>query len=80
MRDAKNFPDPDKFAPDRFNEDNPNYNPVAFIPFGDGPRTCIGKRKMQLHFKLILMNTSFFRFANGKNGNKSWHDYAVATV
>lgn len=32
--------------PDRFNEDNPNYNPVAFIPFGDGPRTCIGREKL----------------------------------
>lgn len=45
MRDAKNFPEPNEFMPDRFSEENPNYNPAAFIPFGDGPRTCSGKTK-----------------------------------
>lgn len=42
MRDAKYFPEPYKFVPDRFSEDNPNYNPNAYVPFGDGPKTCIG--------------------------------------
>lgn len=42
MRDPKYFPEPDQFLPDRFSADNPMYNPNAFIPFGDGPRTCIG--------------------------------------
>lgn len=44
MNDEKNFPQPEKFMPDRFSEDNPNYNQIALIPFGDGPRTCIGKK------------------------------------
>lgn len=43
MRDANYFPEPDKFCPDRFAEQHQNYNPAAFVPFGDGPRTCIGK-------------------------------------
>lgn len=42
MRDPKNFPQPEKFMPDRYNEENPQYNPAAFIPFGDGPRSCVG--------------------------------------
>lgn len=42
MRDENNFPEPDRFWPDRFADDNQQYNPAAFIPFGDGPRTCIG--------------------------------------
>lgn len=42
MRDRINFPDPDNFLPDRFSDEKPNYNPDAFLPFGDGPRACIG--------------------------------------
>lgn len=39
MRDAKYFPEPDKFWPDRFTEENSSYNASVFVPFGDGPRT-----------------------------------------
>lgn len=42
MRDPINFPDPENFLPDRFSDEKPNYNPDAFLPFGDGPRACIG--------------------------------------
>ncbi|CAH1395678.1 unnamed protein product [Nezara viridula] len=40
-RDPKYFPDPLEFKPDRF--ENP---PIrgTYLPFGDGPRICIGKR------------------------------------
>lgn len=59
MRDPKNFPDPDKFSPDRYNEENPNYNPVAFIPFGDGPRTCIGKTVISCDSQLFGIELFF---------------------
>lgn len=42
MRDPVNFPEPMKFMPERFLETNRNYNATAYIPFGDGPRACIG--------------------------------------
>lgn len=42
MRDPEHFPEPMKFIPERFLETNRNYNPNAYIPFGDGPRACIG--------------------------------------
>lgn len=42
MRDAANFAEPMKFMPERFLETNRYHNPTAYIPFGDGPRACIG--------------------------------------
>lgn len=42
MRDATYFAEPMKFMPERYLETNEYYNPKAYIPFGDGPRACIG--------------------------------------
>lgn len=45
QRDPEYFPDPEKYDPERFNEENiKNIRPFTNLPFGDGPRNCLGMR------------------------------------
>lgn len=55
MRDPEYFPDPDNYLPDRFSAENPMYNADAFLPFGDGPRACIGLRMGIIVTKIALI-------------------------
>lgn len=53
--DPKNYPDPEKFDPERFNEENRSkINTGAYIPFGVGPRNCIGSRLALMEVKSII--------------------------
>jgi len=46
QRDPNIFPEPDVFDPERFNEENTQIRQATFyLPFGDGPKKCIGKLK-----------------------------------
>ncbi|CAH1099422.1 unnamed protein product [Psylliodes chrysocephalus] len=55
-RDPNIYPEPEKFNPERFNDDNKaNINPYTYLPFGLGPRNCIGSR-----FALLEVKTVFF--------------------
>lgn len=41
--DGNYYPDPEKFNPYRFNEENKlKIKPFTYLPFGVGPRNCIG--------------------------------------
>lgn len=56
-RDPKYFPNPEKFDPDRFNEENIEQQDIsAYAPFGLGPRNCIGSRFALMTVKTILYN------------------------
>ncbi|XP_052750885.1 cytochrome P450 6B5-like [Galleria mellonella] len=43
--DPQYFENPDEFRPERFHPDNfKNIHKFVYLPFGDGPRSCIGER------------------------------------
>ncbi|XP_021918295.1 cytochrome P450 9e2-like [Zootermopsis nevadensis] len=55
-RDSKYYPDPERFDPERFSEDNKHgINPLTYLPFGLGPRSCIGNRFALMETKLALV-------------------------
>ncbi|XP_058837443.1 cytochrome P450 9e2-like [Topomyia yanbarensis] len=65
-RDPKYFPDPERFDPERFNDENKgSINMGAYLPFGVGPRNCIGSRFALMEVKSIvyhmLLHFSFER-------------------
>ncbi|XP_017091713.2 probable cytochrome P450 6d5 [Drosophila bipectinata] len=54
QRDPEYFPDPLSYQPERYLDGNQDYNRAAFMPFGDGPRVCIGARMGKVNVKLAL--------------------------
>lgn len=54
QRDARNFPNPEVFDPERFAPERiDQIPPYSYIPFGGGPRTCIGNSLAIMEFVLL---------------------------
>ena len=60
-RDPRYFPQPEEFLPERWLRENTGYlsyknaHPFACMPFGFGPRSCIGRRFAELEITTLLM-------------------------
>ncbi|XP_008049707.1 cytochrome P450 3A5 isoform X2 [Carlito syrichta] len=63
-RDPKYWTEPEEFRPERFSKKNKDsIDPYIYLPFGTGPRNCIGMRFALMNMKLalvrVLQNFSF---------------------
>ncbi|XP_033209032.1 probable cytochrome P450 6a14 [Belonocnema kinseyi] len=55
-KDPNIFPDPEEFSPERFDSvEMAKRHAFTYLPFGEGPRICIGKRFGLLQVKFALI-------------------------
>jgi cytochrome P450 len=53
--DARYFPEPERFMPERFSRENEKAIPRgAYVPFAAGPRVCLGKSFAMMEARLVL--------------------------
>ncbi|KAL7297660.1 hypothetical protein TKK_0009326 [Trichogramma kaykai] len=56
QRDPQIYPDPEKYDPERFSEENEkSRHPMNYLPFGDGPHNCIGSRFANYQTKIGII-------------------------
>lgn len=65
-RDPDSWEDPDEFKPERFSRGR-KHPPFAYVPFGGGPRACIGAAFGQAEARIVLarlLQTHHFQLTN----------------
>jgi cytochrome P450 len=69
QRSGKYWKDPTEFRPERFMEGAEEHHRFAFIPFGGGPRICIGAN-MAMTEAITILASCLKNFSLSKNFNK----------
>ncbi|CAH1395526.1 unnamed protein product [Nezara viridula] len=72
-KDPEYFPDPEKFDPERFSEENKDSIPkYTFLPFGEGPRICVGFKfaLLQIRLAVIFLVLNFTILPSNEDGKE----------
>ncbi|XP_066152267.1 probable cytochrome P450 6a13 [Euwallacea fornicatus] len=83
--DPEYFPEPEKFDPERFSlENKKNIRDFTYIPFGEGPRMCLGLRFGMMQTKAglvsLLRNHNFSLNKKTTVPIKTQRDTVITTV
>ena len=63
-RDEQQFPDPERYNPDRFMDSEPTFHKYSYLPFGSGPRNCVARQLALFEAKMALLNVVYkYRFS-----------------
>jgi len=55
--DPQYYPDPERFDPERFTQENmAKRHPFTYLPFGGGPRICLGRRFAMMQTKTGMVH------------------------
>lgn len=83
--DPEYYPDPEMFDPERFSpKEVAKRDPILWLPFGDGPRNCVGLRfgMMQARVGLVMLlnNFEFFRCTKTPLALEFKYDSFILTI